>query len=132
MSVPDVLSVAEDEGTVQVCATLITSFVTEFDITVTLATSNGTGMCVQQLALPCVNNCVSATNCSDYLGVSMDLVFTAGTSNGTMQCINVTIIDDSLVEPNETFAVTLTTSNSDMELGENLTTITITDTDSMQ
>ena len=45
------LNVAEDEGTVQVCATLITPFVTEFDITVTLATSDGTGinMCVQQL-----------------------------------------------------------------------------------
>ena len=45
------LNVAEDGGTVQVCATLITPFVTEFDITVTLATSDGTGinMCVQQL-----------------------------------------------------------------------------------
>ena len=62
----------------------------------------------------------------------MDLVFTAGTSNGTMQCINVAIFDDSLVESNETFTVTLTTSNSVVELGENLTTITITDTDSMQ
>ena len=132
VSVPDVLSVAEDEGTVQVCATLITPFVTEFDITVTLATSNGTGMCVQQLTLPCVNNVVPAINGYDYLGVSMDLVFTAGTSNGTMQCINVAIIDDSLVESNETFTVTLTTSNSVVELGENLTTITITDTDSMQ
>ena len=56
MSVPDELSVAEDEGTVQVCATL--SLSTEVDITVTLATSDGTGMCVQPLALPCVNNCV--------------------------------------------------------------------------
>ena len=62
----------------------------------------------------------------------MDLVFTAGTSNGTLQCINVTIIDDSLVESNETFTVTMTTSNSVVELGNNLTTITITDTDSMQ
>ena len=62
----------------------------------------------------------------------MDLVFTAGTSNGTMQCINVTIIDDSLVESNETFTVTLITSNSVVELGNNLTTITITDTDSKQ
>ena len=52
--VPDVLGVAEDEGTVQVCATLImiTLFAAEFDITVTLGTSDGTGMCVQQLTLP--------------------------------------------------------------------------------
>ena len=61
----------------------------------------------------------------------MDLVFIAGTSNGTIQCLNVTIFDDSLVESNETFTVTLTTSNSVVELGNNLTTITITDTDSM-
>ena len=66
----------------------------------------------------------AATNGSDYLGVSMDLIFTAGTSNGTLQCINVTIIDDSSVESIETFTVTLTTSNSLVELG--------TDTDSMQ
>ena len=52
VSVPVELSVAEDEGTVQVCATLNTY--TSVDTTVTLATSDGTGMCVQQLALPCV------------------------------------------------------------------------------
>ena len=51
VSVPDVLSVTEDEGTVQVCATLNTLFIAEFDITVTLATSDGTGMCLQQLIL---------------------------------------------------------------------------------
>ena len=61
MSVPAVLSVVQNERTVQVCATLITPFVTEFDITVTLATSDGTGMCVQQLALPCMKNGVSCS-----------------------------------------------------------------------
>ena len=44
MSVPAVLSVAEDEGTVQVCASLdIQSYTTAVDINVTLATSDGTG-----------------------------------------------------------------------------------------
>ena len=44
MSVPAVLSVAEDEGTVQVCATLnIQSYTTSVDINVTLASSDGTG-----------------------------------------------------------------------------------------
>ena len=52
VSVPVMLSVAEDERAVQVCATLNTY--TRVDTTVTLATSDGTGMCVQQLALPCV------------------------------------------------------------------------------
>ena len=39
----------ENEGTVQVCATQITPFATEFDITVTLATSDGSGMCISAL-----------------------------------------------------------------------------------
>ena len=44
MSVPDVLSVAEDEGTVQVCATL--SLSTEVNISVTLTCQDDTGVCV--------------------------------------------------------------------------------------
>ena len=44
MSVPDELNVVEDEGTVQVCATLnIQSYTTAVDINVTLASSDGTG-----------------------------------------------------------------------------------------
>ena len=58
VSVPDVLSVAEDEGTVQVCATL--SLGTEVDITVTLATSDGTGTTVSS-SLCDVDNCVSCS-----------------------------------------------------------------------
>lgn len=43
--IPAELSVTEDDGTVQVCATLIT-FNDAVGITVTLATSNGTGTCI--------------------------------------------------------------------------------------
>ena len=65
---------------------------------------------------------------SDYVSVSMDVVFPVGTSNGGMQCIDVTIIDDSEMEGDETFTVTLTTS-SPVTLGNAVTTITITDID---
>ena len=69
----------------------------------------------------------AATDGSDYLGVSMDLVFTAGTSIGTMQCLNIAIIDtEATVEYNETFIVTL---SSDMEQEDNVTTVTIVDMD---
>ena len=44
VSIPAELSVAEDEGTVQVCAALITPFMTEFAIIFNLATHNDTGM----------------------------------------------------------------------------------------
>ena len=46
MSVPDVLSVAEYEETVQVCATLNTPFSFEFDITVMLTTQDVTGIII--------------------------------------------------------------------------------------
>ena len=44
ISIPAVLSVAEDEETVQVCATLTTEFITEIDITITLTLRDGTGI----------------------------------------------------------------------------------------
>ena len=64
------------------------------------------------------------------MGVSADLVFTAGSSNGDIECIDVDIIDDRVVETNETFTVTLTASSSVVALGNNVTRVTITDTDS--
>ena len=57
MSVPAVMSVAEDEGTVQVCATLdIQSYTTAVDINVTLATTStdGTGNTIMSNSLLCV------------------------------------------------------------------------------
>ena len=61
----------------------------------------------------------------------MDLVFSAGSSKGAMQCINVTIIDSPIMElvAYEAFTVTLTTSV--VALGNNVTTVTITDTNGM-
>ena len=55
VSIPTELTVAEDEGTVQVCATLVIVItdassefaVVEFAITVNLATHNGTGIVIR-------------------------------------------------------------------------------------
>ena len=65
MSIPNELSVTEDEGTVEVCATLnFPLFIITVDIAVTLATSDGTGMttvCEQQIYH---FQCVYITFCS--------------------------------------------------------------------
>ena len=73
--------------------------------------------------------CTIATDGSDYTGVSMDLVFISAT-NGTTQCMDVAISNTRTVEEDETFIVTLTTFNSFVLLGNNLTTVTISDADS--
>ena len=45
MSIPAVLNVVENEETVQVCATINTQFIdTVVNVTVTLSTSDGTGI----------------------------------------------------------------------------------------
>ena len=72
-----------------------------------------------------------AFNGSDYIGVFMDLVFTSGTSNDTRKCIDIDIIDSPTIEDHEFFTVTLTTSSSVLKLGNNVTTVTIKEADSM-
>ena len=135
VSVPAVLNVTEDEGAVQVCATLSLGTELEVDITVTLATSDGTGMRVYKTSNSSLCEPLHvfpiATNGSDYLGVSMDLIFTAGITNGTMQCLNAIINTTCTVEEDETFTVTLTTSSSVVTLGNDVTTVVIMDNDSM-
>ena len=74
---------------------------------------------------------IIAFNGSDYIGVFMDLVFTSGTSNDTRKCIDIDIIDSPTIEDNEFFTVTLTTSSSVLKLGNNMTTVTIKEADSM-
>ena len=70
----------------------------------------------------------SAENGSDYTAVSSPLTFPATTSSDdVMQCINVSITDDSVFEESETFTVTVTTANPRVTLGNNDTTVTITD-----
>ena len=71
----------------------------------------------------------SAENGTDYTAVSSLLSFPAITStvDNVMQCINVGITDDLVFEGPETFTVTVTTISSLMTLGNNDTTVTITD-----
>ena len=58
ISIPAVLNVAENDSNVRVCATLSLRTAVHIDFNLAFD-SNGTGMCVQQLALCYVNNDVS-------------------------------------------------------------------------
>ena len=70
----------------------------------------------------------SAEHGSDYTAVSSPLTFPATNStDDVMRCINVSITDDSVFEESETFTVTVTTTSSQVTLGNNVTTVTIID-----
>ena len=74
--------------------------------------------------LPCC-----ATDPLDYLGISRTLELVQGESRA---CVNITIIDDQLLESPipETFLISLTTSDEDVQILSPSTTVFINDTSS--
>ncbi len=71
----------------------------------------------------------AAVDGSDYTSISMSpLTFYAGSTDGAQQCLNIGILDDDdAVEGEETFAVILATSDSDVMIDINVTVVAITD-----
>ena len=113
------VSVAEGDGMVSVCATLSALDVTEKNFAITLTTSDKIGF-MRFLKR-------GAFGGSDYTSVSTDEFFPSGSTNGSIRCVNITIEDDNSLEENETFTVTVTAA-PDVVLEA---TITIVDNDGM-
>ena len=66
---------------------------------------------------------------SDFSFLSTNLTFLRGSADSTLECVSISITDDALLEGNQTFTVTLSTSDPDVLLGNNVTVITIKDTE---
>lgn len=66
---------------------------------------------------------------SDYESLSSDVIFAFGSSQESTECVIITITEDTMFETDETFTLALTTSDPDVNLGNNVTFITIMDTD---
>ena len=67
----------------------------------------------------------------DYIFAPSNLTFPSGSTDSTPGCVNISITDDAALEGNQTFTVTLTTSDPDVLLGNNVTVVTIEDNDSV-
>ena len=72
----------------------------------------------------------AATNVSDYMSLSSVETFAAGSTDTATRCVNITILDDAALEGDQTFTLTLSTSDPDVLLGNDKTLITIEDNDS--
>ena len=68
----------------------------------------------------------------DYLLDLSDLIFPSGSMKDSSRCVSINITDDAALEGNQTFTVTLTTSDPDVLLGNDMTVITIEDNDGSQ
>lgn len=53
----------------------------------------------------------------------MNVTFTGGSPLGTMACLNVTIIDDNVIENDESFTVTLSLISTGESIGQTIVTI---------
>ena len=65
----------------------------------------------------------------DYIDASMEISFPEQSMDGNILCINVSIVDDTALEGDETFTVSLTVTSGGTIVGNNMTTITIIDND---
>eukprot|EP00731_Ephydatia_muelleri_P007059 Em0003g1307a len=94
------LDVSESNSTAMLC-TIITSGILERNATVTMQTHS-----------------ISAINGKDYNGGQFILVFTSGQSaaGNNLQCIDLIIIDDHVLENNETLIVTLNSTVQDADI----------------
>jgi hypothetical protein len=63
----------------------------------------------------------------DYTSITEDETFNSGLPDSATRCVIIPILDDDAPEGEQTFTLTLTTSDPDVMLGNNVTTITIID-----
>ena len=63
----------------------------------------------------------------DYIAANGEFTFSSSSSN--QQCVNITIVDDNVLESLETFSVTIDTSVDRVVLEPNTTVVEIVDND---
>ena len=67
---------------------------------------------------------VLSTDTEDYVAFQfVSLTFDAGTVSGAEQCYTITIVDDNILENNETFSVTLSSNEPAFSLVQATVTI---------
>ena len=59
------------------------------------------------------------------VALSYDVIFKSGSSDGDKECVNVTIMDNSVLGVDKTLALMLTTSDPSVKVANHFTTITI-------
>ncbi len=123
------MNVGEGDGTVQVCATLSALEDTERDFTITLSTSDGSGIRSITIIHMFKIFFPAAVAGLEYISSLSSEIFTAGSTNGATRCKLIPVTDDDALEEDKTFTLTLATPDPDVMLGTDRTTITITDND---
>ena len=101
----------------------------ENDTSVKVCVSRHGGVLSRQLNLTIASSTGSASELKDFSKLLHTMAFSE--SDGDRLCVNVTIIDDLLLENDEIFNLLLTSTDSAVSVELNMTTVTILDDDSV-
>ena len=71
----------------------------------------------------------TATDISDYSNGYFNKKFPSGSVDNATQCVDISVVDDDSLEGNQTFWLSLMTSDPNVFVGTNMTAITIIDND---
>ena len=99
----------------------------ENDTSLEICVTRHGGMLSRPLDLTVTSSDGSASDLKDYSKLLFTIIFSE--SDGDRLCINVTIIDDLLLENDENFTLLLTSIDSAVSVKLNTTTVTILDDD---
>ena len=130
MSISSVVgSVKESSRMVQVCVTLSAVEAIERNVNIMLISSDDTGITYSLSNLIDKITYSIAGHGHDYVSVMSNQTFITGSSDGYTRCINISIIDDHVLEDIETFSLRLFNTDPDIVLGDDVALITIIDND---
>ena len=120
--------VDESDGTVEVCVVLTGK--TERNVCVTISTGDGSAIGRLPNTAWVLFNFHFSIAPKDYTSTETDLTFTPDNSR---ICVNIPITNDTVVEGNEIFIVTVTSKDPSIQIGLNSnSTVIIVDDDGMQ
>ncbi|XP_064386804.1 uncharacterized protein LOC135335283 isoform X4 [Halichondria panicea] len=105
----EVISGAEENGTVRVCVEIVTDIFLPINVEIRVFTQDG-----------------NATEPGDYTAVNATVTFVSGTGPGSEMCIDIDIVsDDDLVEFDEVFLVTAQSLDPNVNVINNITVIIV-------
>ena len=121
-----VYEIAEDERTLRVCVGMETmeAFSSNFAVQITSTDKSAQGV------LFIFSEVFHTLLTNSAGGVDFEVLSTEVTLTGNSTCLDVTVIDDSVVESTETFTLTLSSADQLISVMNGVTAISILDNDS--
>ena len=76
-----------------------------------------------------MSNALSHCSAADYESLEVQITFDSMSMEGSTECVDITITDDSITEPEESFSVTLEAVSDFVTFGTSSSAIVIHDND---